>query len=104
MNHENLYLPEIEKDKLLRFSCSRFFLYFVNCPALHFVHQIFVSCQAEEEKLTSIVKNFCRKSKNILDWNYGSTVKSIKSVGLLYFDILRFPKDMKKLLKYLQAK
>ena len=60
---ENLYLPEIEKDKLLRFSCSRFFLYFVDCPALHFVHQIFVSCQAEEEKLTSIVKNFAENLK-----------------------------------------
>ena len=102
LTYENLYLPEIEKDKLLRFSCSRFFLYFVDCPALHFVHQIFVRCQAEEEKLTSIVKNFCRKSKNILDWKYGS--KSIKLVELLHFDILRFPKDMKKLLKYLQAK
>ena len=63
LTHENLYLPEIEKDKLLRFSCSRFFLYFVDCPALHFVHQIFVSCQAEEEKLTSIVKNFAENLK-----------------------------------------
>ena len=66
LTHENLYLPEIEKDKLLRFSCSRFFLYFVDCPALHFVHQIFVRCQAEEEKLTSIVKNFAENLKIFL--------------------------------------
>ena len=93
LTHENLYLPEIEKDKLLRFSCSRFFLYFVDCPALHFVHQIFVSCQADEEKLTSIVKNFAEN------------LKICRRIAFLIGTmVVWFPKDVMKLLKYLKAK